>query len=245
MIKKIEHFWKGLSSDRTQISALPPDQYGDRFYNFIEGITMSPEAAQKEAEQREKEALDARAADKLAHRGSWRRGSQSIPPMPSHQPPPPPPTTDVTSPGARETVEKASREAWKTEVDGAAERQIPDRTLRAGTVSPDARDSQHEPVLPIVQEVGESSDLRPHTPNTNKMLPPTRAPPPTPPKTVVHLKPESADSGYGGYSSQDGTVSRDNSLKLRHRVSRESLNKSLPPLPRKEETEDSGVRMFA
>ncbi len=48
MIKKIEHFWKGLSHDRTQISALPPEQYGDRFYNFVEGITMSAEEARRE-----------------------------------------------------------------------------------------------------------------------------------------------------------------------------------------------------
>ena len=45
MIKKIEHFWKGLTNDKTQISALPPDLYGDRFYNFIEGNTMSTEEA--------------------------------------------------------------------------------------------------------------------------------------------------------------------------------------------------------
>jgi 1-phosphatidylinositol-4-phosphate 5-kinase len=249
MIKKIEHFWKGLSSDRTQISALPPDQYGDRFYNFVEGITMSQEAAQREIELGDQQALDERAGDRMAHRGSGKRNSQHVPPMPNHQPPPPP----ARSPEARATVDKASKEAWR-ELDGPAERQIPDRTLRAATVATDARDSQHEPVLPVVQEVGESSDVRTGAPNRNKMLPPTQAPPPIPPshapppvpfKSAFNMKPESADSGYGGNSGQDGSVSRDNSLKLRHRISRESLNKSLPPLPKKEETEDSGVKMYA
>lgn len=60
MIKKIEHFWKGLSSDRSQISALPPQQYGDRFFNFVSGVTKSPEAAAQE--RAEAEAAKAAAA---------------------------------------------------------------------------------------------------------------------------------------------------------------------------------------
>src|SRR5690606_40138893 len=55
MIKQIEHFWKGLTNDRTQISALPPEQYGDRFYNFVEGVTMSAEEVHREAQRRRSE----------------------------------------------------------------------------------------------------------------------------------------------------------------------------------------------
>ena len=83
MIKKIEHFWKGLSHDRTQISALPPEQYGDRFYNFVEGITMSAEEARREAQRRDREAVEAAEAP---HRSSTQR-HHGIPPMPDHQPP--------------------------------------------------------------------------------------------------------------------------------------------------------------
>ncbi|KAF5573798.1 polyketide synthase [Fusarium pseudoanthophilum] len=43
--KKIEHFWKGLWHDRTQISAIPPQEYGERFLRFMEGITIVPEEA--------------------------------------------------------------------------------------------------------------------------------------------------------------------------------------------------------
>ena len=39
-VKRIEHFVKGLSHDRTQISPIPPQGYGDRFYRFINGITL-------------------------------------------------------------------------------------------------------------------------------------------------------------------------------------------------------------
>jgi len=53
MIKRAEHFWKGLSSNKEEISAVPPDAYGDRFFRFVSKIikveTPSEQAA---AEQR-------------------------------------------------------------------------------------------------------------------------------------------------------------------------------------------------
>lgn len=50
MVKKIENFFKGLSHDRTQISPIPPESYGDRFVNFVKGITMSKEEAERRRE---------------------------------------------------------------------------------------------------------------------------------------------------------------------------------------------------
>lgn len=35
----MEHFLKSLTSDETQISAIPPDRYGERFIKFITGST--------------------------------------------------------------------------------------------------------------------------------------------------------------------------------------------------------------
>ncbi|KAL4930226.1 1-phosphatidylinositol-4-phosphate 5-kinase [Aspergillus undulatus] len=54
-VKRIEHFIKGLTHDRTQISPIPPEGYGDRFVNFIRKITMSKEEADRE---RKPEAAD-------------------------------------------------------------------------------------------------------------------------------------------------------------------------------------------
>ncbi|PLB51686.1 SAICAR synthase-like protein [Aspergillus steynii IBT 23096] len=51
-VKKMEHFFKGLSNDRTQISPVPPEGYGDRFIHFIKGITMSKEEAERHRESR-------------------------------------------------------------------------------------------------------------------------------------------------------------------------------------------------
>lgn len=52
MVKKVENFWKGLSHNRLQISPIPPESYGERFINFITGITMSKEEAEREAQAR-------------------------------------------------------------------------------------------------------------------------------------------------------------------------------------------------
>lgn len=223
MIKKIEHFWKGLTSDRAQISALPPDQYGDRFYNFIEGVTMSEEEVHMEAQRRDEEMAQ---ATRNSHQMKSHHG---IPPMPDYQPPAPPP--GLPSPEAREVVERASREAQRTEQHGMTEKQVPpERTLRTVSTGEQRDSMQHEPILPIVEEAGETGDIRPKTPAKDRMAPPNYPPPPTPPQgPPVPEKPESADSGYGGQP----------------RLSKESLrNKSLPPLPR-DGTEDSGVRMTA
>ncbi|KAK4869794.1 hypothetical protein LT330_005518 [Penicillium expansum] len=50
--KKLENFFKGLSHDRTQISPIPPETYGERFINFIKGITMSREEAERRRDSR-------------------------------------------------------------------------------------------------------------------------------------------------------------------------------------------------
>ncbi|KAF3278960.1 Phosphatidylinositol-4-phosphate 5-kinase [Orbilia oligospora] len=43
-IKRAEHFWKGLSQDKTEISAVPPQAYGDRFFRYISKIIQPASA---------------------------------------------------------------------------------------------------------------------------------------------------------------------------------------------------------
>ncbi|KAI6780768.1 Phosphatidylinositol 4-phosphate 5-kinase-like protein [Emericellopsis cladophorae] len=200
-----EVYYLGVIDCLTHISALPPDLYGDRFYNFIEGNTMSTEEAHREAQRKDAEMIQ-------ASRTSQSKRHHTIPPMPDHLPPAPPPDRTM-SPEGREVLEMASVQAHRTEQAGASERHVPDRTLRT---SAGQRDSQQgEAILPVVEEAGDD-DMRPRTPAKDKMLPPTRAPPPTPPKANNTSKAESSDSGYGGQP----------------RLSKESLrNKTLPPLP--------------
>lgn len=52
-LKKMEHFWRGLSNPKDQVSAVPPQSYGDRFFKFISGLVKSPEEAVREKEARE------------------------------------------------------------------------------------------------------------------------------------------------------------------------------------------------
>lgn len=42
-----------MSHNRTQISPVPPEAYGERFLNFIEGITLSKEEAERQQRARE------------------------------------------------------------------------------------------------------------------------------------------------------------------------------------------------
>lgn len=44
----MEHFFKGLANTESQISAIPPERYGDRFLKFITGVTKTKEAAERE-----------------------------------------------------------------------------------------------------------------------------------------------------------------------------------------------------
>lgn len=62
-IKRAEHLWKGLLNDKHQISPIPPEEYGERFIQFITSITMTKEEA-----EREKQSYDGRDGSFGAHR---------------------------------------------------------------------------------------------------------------------------------------------------------------------------------
>ncbi|KAI0534871.1 hypothetical protein GGR58DRAFT_504829 [Xylaria digitata] len=217
MIKKIEHFWKGLSNDRTQISALPPEEYGDRFLKFMSGITMSPEEAAREQSDR--------VAAAAATMASTVDG-QGPPPMPTYLPPAPPDMRSPTSPEPNPTVEKALRLATKREKDIVEEDEVPERKITTSVASPGGRTNSHT-VLPVVEESAEAASLggRSRNESTTGSRPFTPSPrerqdgftdlgphgiggrgPPTPPKTS-YIEP------------------------AKPRVSRDDLDKALPPLP--------------
>ncbi|EPS45371.1 hypothetical protein H072_547 [Dactylellina haptotyla CBS 200.50] len=46
-VKRAEHFWKGLSQDKTEISAVPPQAYGDRFFRYISNIIKPASATNR------------------------------------------------------------------------------------------------------------------------------------------------------------------------------------------------------
>ena len=178
LIKKAEHFWKGMSANKSQISPIPPQGYGDRFVKFITGVTMTKEESDRLA-------ADGAHGPDGSHRQSYSHLSRS--------------STD-------RVMEKAEKQARKAEDRGMTEEGVPaDRTLGA-VRSPSAERTSGVggATLPIVEEAGEGASTggrsgrsgRSHgsldeeptasgtqTPNGKVTGPPLGGkPPPTPPK---------------------------------------------------------------
>lgn len=143
MVKRLEHFWKGLSHDKNLISPVPSVPYGDRFIKFINGVTKTREEAEREDVNM--------AANHPAGGNSTsidqQRGKGDLPGQNGlmHRS-----NTDNS------VVQHNESQALKTEAHGASENNIPDRTL--GTIrSPSTERGNDRMMLPIVDEVGESS----------------------------------------------------------------------------------------
>lgn len=120
-----------MSNNKSQISPIPPEAYGDRFIRFITGITMSREKAEREKQSHERAdgSLD---PQRLSSHGFSRNSTDRV-------------------------MDKAEKQAHKTEIDGASEVDVPDRTLGA-VRSPSAERSNGlaGATLPVVEEVGEA-----------------------------------------------------------------------------------------
>jgi hypothetical protein len=145
MIKRIEHYWKGLSAPRTQISAIPPQAYGDRFVNFITGITMTKE----EAERRETQESH-RVGDHIPVQS----GSAENLGQPSSTLSP----TERESPAVEKTMRRAQKQTDKATPSekgrDQSEEEKPDRTLKT---TEDARAAMTLPVVSESHESGESN----------------------------------------------------------------------------------------
>ncbi|KAG9248245.1 phosphatidylinositol-4-phosphate 5-kinase its3 [Calycina marina] len=209
-VKKLEHFWKGLSNDKKLISPIRPEPYGDRFISFIESVTKSPEeAARQEQAVPRTNSNTLSAYDGAGAESSRRRsGSQN---HAMHM-------TDTNN----STLQLNEREAKKTERRGDGE-EVEHRVLTtARSLSAERTGGMQGQVLPVVEELGEASstggrsgrsgrsievDQRPFTPAKDDDRPRT-------PAKDLHA--------------------RMNGASLRTTISRASLEKELPSLPRVE-----------
>lgn len=147
-VKHLEHFWKGLSSPKSQISPVPPDEYGERFINFITGITMTEEEA-----ERRKTSEAGRQPQSREHpvsAGDDPSTSLEITGRSSH-------SDRCSRSPADKTVSKAQKQAEKSERRGANEQAVPDYTLRT-IRSPSAERShgQAGSTLPVIEEAGKA-----------------------------------------------------------------------------------------
>ncbi|KAF2278530.1 SAICAR synthase-like protein [Westerdykella ornata] len=130
-IKRLEHFFKGLTNTESQISAIPPERYGERFIKFISGVTMTREAAERE---KQKEAAEAATDTQTSG---------------VH-------VTDQDGALTEKVMEKAETQAERSRQRGASEEDVPDRSMRV-VRSPSAERGELGTTLPVVEEAAESS----------------------------------------------------------------------------------------
>lgn len=168
-VKRAEHFWKGMSSDSSQISPIPPEGYGDRFVKFISGITMT-----KEDQERQDQSGNLLDGSIEHHRRSSLRTSRH---------------------STEKIIEKAEKQAHKTEKQGAIEDPKRDRTLSAvRSPSVERASGAGGATLPVVEEDGEAASREDsiHGGELGSNVPHAvtstgRRPPPTPSKDGTGL----------------------------------------------------------
>ncbi|KAL1639450.1 Phosphatidylinositol-4-phosphate 5-kinase [Diplodia intermedia] len=158
-IKRMEHFFKGLTNTESQISAIPPERYGDRFVRFISGVTKTRELAEQEKQQGE-------VINDPALKG-----------------------VNLQPTKTNEVMEKAEHQAQKSIRHGANEEEVPERAIHPARSPSAERGDAHGSILPVVEEVGESGSVGGRSARSHEVSPHLRPsselpirPPPTPPK---------------------------------------------------------------
>ncbi|KAL8695384.1 MAG: hypothetical protein Q9218_000143 [Villophora microphyllina] len=124
LVKRAEHLWKGMSNNKSQISPIPPQDYGERFVKFITGLTKTKEELEREP----------RSTDQMD--GSIHTDRQ--------------PSFTLSRHSTDKVIQKAEKQARKTEKQGASEENLQDRTLTA-----DRSGGAAGTTLPVVEEDGE------------------------------------------------------------------------------------------
>ncbi|KAJ5033652.1 uncharacterized protein L3040_008764 [Drepanopeziza brunnea f. sp. 'multigermtubi'] len=213
-VKKLEHFFKGLSQDKKLISPISPEPYGNRFIEFIEGVTKSPEEAAREA-----------AAAPPPHTTSTLSDNRN--------------TTSIDSAGRRSenqtmyrsshtnaTVMRNENDAMRRDRHSDDDGPSPDSRVITTARSPSADRSSglQGQILPVVEERGETSSTGGRSGGSREReesanLDPR---PPTPPKAHNDGRPITPAKDY----------SPTRNSAIRTSVNRSSLDKQLPPLPK-------------
>jgi 1-phosphatidylinositol-4-phosphate 5-kinase len=202
----MEHFIKGLSNEKTQISAIPPEGYGDRFVKFISGVTKTREAAEREKADERFQAAGDPLLPGINETSAERNSSEKV-------------------------MQKAEGQAERSRRRGASEDDVPNREMRM-VRSPSAERGELGTTLPVVEEAAESAstggrsgrsteaDIRPAPPlkeeDRGSRDHSHGRPPPTPPK----------DSGTAPSVGRPPTPPKDVQYTNRH---------SGPPTPPKED----------
>ncbi|KAG8529339.1 uncharacterized protein KY384_005975 [Bacidia gigantensis] len=157
-IKRVEHLWKGMSNNKSQISPIPPEDYGDRFVKFMSGLTMTKEESER-----------------ISQAGNHVDGSGMV----SNRKP----SWSISRKSTDKVIERAEKQAYKSEKESASEDPSKDLTLSAVRhPSPDRSGGGGGAILPVVEEDAEGASReasirreKTRSPNPPNYEPPTPA----------------------------------------------------------------------
>ncbi|KAG4441914.1 hypothetical protein IFR05_002598 [Cadophora sp. M221] len=213
-VKKLEHFFKGLSQDKKLISPISPEPYGNRFIEFIEGVTKSPEEAAREAQEAAQHPVPHTNSTSNRNTTSIDSGRRSDGQYPRR------------SSNANATIQRNENEAIKGEKKGEDESHRPDPRMITTARSPSAERSGglQGQTLPVVEEMGEASSTGGRSGRSwgSRRDESDDARPLTPANGTNDGRPLTPAKDY----SPNGNGS------VRRPLSRSSLDKELPPLPK-------------
>lgn len=246
-----------MSSPESQISAIPPERYGDRFIKFIAGVTKTRERA--EYEKAHFETLEASdSIGQIGHEVRKAEGTLDDPLLAGVNVTTP--RIDLDNPvGTDSVIREAERQADESKRRGSSEDNVPNRSISAVRESESDR---QDLTLPVIGEAAESGSATSTamTPQrstesfrgrTDHAQPPYtvvlgnanmanqslgEVPPPTPPKTDGPVANEEFERGRISSSRPPPTPPKDEQdgahlSRTSTRISRSSLDKALPPVP--------------
>lgn len=130
-----------MSAPKNQISPIPPEPYGDRFKKFISGLSKTKEEVEREAQASEQlnNSFDSTHAITTA---DYPGG----------------PSSNITRRSTERVIERAEKQARKSEDRGAIEDERRDRTISAvRSSSVDRSSAMAGQTLPVVEEDGEAN----------------------------------------------------------------------------------------
>ncbi|KAI6711828.1 phosphatidylinositol-4-phosphate 5-Kinase [Diplocarpon mali] len=217
IVKKMEHFFKGLSQDKKLISPISPEPYGNRFIEFIEGVTKSPEEAAREAAEMPVPPVPHTNSNLSTNRNTpsidsaRRRADSQHMPRPSN---------------SNATVQRNERDALRGVRSGEDETHRPDPRMITTARSPSAELSGglQGQILPVVEEMGEASSTGGRSGRSRERDEAADGDhrPPTPAKDGNDSRPLTPAKDYD--------LNRNSAAS--GRLSSSSLDKKLPPLPK-------------
>ena len=127
-----------MSAPKNQISPIPPEPYGDRFVKFISGLTKTKEEVEREAQ----------ASEQLNNSFDSTHAVTNTEPI----------GKSTTRRSTERVIEKAEKQARKSEERGAVEDDRRDRTISAvRSPSADRSNGIAGQTLPVVEEDGEAN----------------------------------------------------------------------------------------